>query len=184
MLLLLCYYYYAIITITITITTTTTNNTAVTTAIDIKPLILLKREELLQLVHCVEGVLDGVTNDGGMIENFKVVSTLGSFITEKVNFTEIEGLQVAQTESFVPSLREGVNWDLPSDRVLQAVIGEFRFEGFDEVGTDGVGLVEGFKFQALLVGTIATDRGNVNHGIAEFDETAALDRNIKIGNVF
>lgn len=140
-------------------------------------------EELFKLVHGIDWILDGVSNDGGMIENFEIVPALCSFIPEKVNFTEIERFQVAQTESLVPALREGVNRNLTTDRILQPEIREFRFEGLDKIGADRVSFVVSFKFQAFLVGAITSDWGNVDHGITEFDKTSTLDGNIQIGNV-
>ena len=138
---------------------------------------------MFELVHGVGGILDGVPNDGGMIKNFKVVATFSSFIAKEVNFAEIVRLQVTQAEGLVPAAGEGVNGNLAPNRVLQAVIREFRFKGADEIGTDGVGLVEGFESQTFLVGAVATDRGNVDHGVTEFNEAAAFNGNVQIGNV-
>jgi hypothetical protein len=36
---------------------------------------------------------------------------------------------------------------------------------------------------ALLVGGVAADGGDVDHAVAEFDEGAALDGNVEVGNV-
>lgn len=146
-------------------------------------LFLHLKEHFFKLLHGIRGVLDGVSNDGGVIVNFKVVSAFGRFIAKEVNFTEVVSLQVTQTEGLIPALREGIDGDLSTDRILQTVIGEFGFEGLDQVGANVIGLVEGFKGEALFVAAIATDWGNVDHGVAEFNEASTLNGNVKVGNV-
>ncbi len=143
----------------------------------------LLKEELFELVHGVGGILDSVTNDGGMVVYFEIITAFSRFIAKEVNFTEIIDLQVAQAEGLVPALREGVDRNLPTNRVLQPEIWEFNLEGLDQISADAVGLIEGFESQTLLVSAIASDGRNVDHGITEFDEAAAFNRNIQISNV-
>lgn len=137
----------------------------------------------MKLVHGIEGVLDGVPKDSGVIEYFEIISAFSSFIPKEMNFTEIVFFQVTQAEGLVPTLREGIDRNLATDGILQAVIGEFGFKGLDQIETDRVGLVEFFKGQTFFVRTIATDWRNVDHGVAEFDKTSTFNWEIQVGNV-
>lgn len=56
-------------------------------------------------------------------------------------------------------------------------------EDCDELLSDLGLLVIGLKLVALLVAGITTDRADVDHTVAELDEGAALDGDVKIGNV-
>lgn len=73
-----------------------------------------------------------MADDCGMMKNFEIVSTGCSFISKEVNFAKIVIFQVTQAKGLVPALWEGVNRNLSTDRVFQAVIGKFSFEGLDE----------------------------------------------------
>jgi hypothetical protein len=83
----------------------------------------------------------------------------------------------------VPASGEHVEGDLSTDGVCEAEVGEGFFERGDHGGADVVLDVVGLVVVALLDGGVAADGGDVDHAIAEFDEGAALDGDVEVGDV-
>lgn len=74
-----------------------------------------------------------------------------------------------QTIRLVPTLGEDVEGDLPADGIGQAEIGEFGFQGGDELRPDGVRGVVGFVGVAFGDAGVAADGRDVDHSVSVRD---------------
>jgi hypothetical protein len=126
----------------------------------------------------------------GVAVDLKVIATLIRLVSIEVNgrvFHAISevlvSLNVAQAVRLVPAGRENVEGDLATDRVGEADVGEGLLELGDHGCADVVRFVVRLILVALVGGGITTDRGDVDHAVAELDEGAALDGDVKVGDV-
>lgn len=119
-----------------------------------------------------------------------VISALVRLISEEVNRLVIHAirqvlvrLDVAQGVRLVPAGGEDVEGDLATDGVSEADVGEGLLELGDHGGADIVGLVVRLVLVALVSRGVTADGGHVDHAVAEFNEGAALDGDVEVGDV-
>lgn len=137
----------------------------------------------MQLSHGVFGVLDGMSDDLGMMINFIVITAFFSFIAEKVYMLKALIFEMLQTICLIPALWEDINGNLATNGELQTILIEAILQFFHKLFSDLVLLIKSSKSKTLIVSATASDRGNIDHPITEFNECATLYRNIKISQV-
>jgi len=125
-----------------------------------------------------------------ILVNLPVVPTLIRLIPKEMYRLEVDAirqllirLDVTQTVRLVPAGGENVERDLAADGVCEADVWEGLLELGDHGGADVVFLVVDFVFVAFGVGGVAADGGDVDHAVAEFEEGAALDGDVEVGDV-
>ena len=110
--------------------------------------------------------------DGALVlVDLVVVAALATLIPVKVNLV-ILSLDVLKAEGFVPPSGEHVEADLPADAELQIDALQLCFERLDELLANLGALVKFLEVVAFLFRAVATDRGDVHHAIAIFQEGA------------
>lgn len=117
------------------------------------------------------------------LKDLVVVPSRERLVPEKVDVVEPIRLDEPQTVGLVPSFRENIERDLPSDRVGQIEVGKLLLQRRDHRLAHSRPLVEPLELVALLLRAVAADRAHVEHAIAELDERAALDRDVEVGDV-
>jgi hypothetical protein len=154
-----------------------------------RPRLLKALEQLLQLRIRILGVLYHMSNRPLITINLPIIPARIRLIAKEVNLIIHHATpallvrNMLETVRLVPARGEHVKGDLSADGVCEAEVGEGFFERGDHGGADVVLNVVGLVVVALLDRGVAADGGDVDHAIAEFDEGAALDGDVEVGDV-
>lgn len=103
-----------------------------------------------------------------------VVAALKSLVAKEVDLLEAVGLNLSQTESLVPALREDVEADLAAYWEDQIVVGELALEHLDELLSDLVYFVVGLKLIAFGLRGASAARRYVYKAVASLDEISSI----------
>jgi len=91
-----------------------------------------------------------------------------------MNLLETLVLQVLQTISFIPAVREDVEANLPADAVRQTDIRELIFKRINHAPAHVMYLIVFLELVPLSLRAGPPDRGDIQHSRAEFDKRAPL----------
>ena len=166
-----------------------TNRPSLVPLVVSKRLILLEAlQQLLQLRIRIIRVLNLVANRPLVTVNLPVVAALVRLVAEEVDLVVDDSslllrLDVPQAVGLVPAGGKDVKGDLAADGVCEACVGEGFFELDDHGLPDLVLEIKLLVLVALFSGGVATDRGDVNHAVAELDEGTTLDGDVEVGDV-
>jgi hypothetical protein len=125
-----------------------------------------------------------------ILVNLPVITPLVRLVPKEMYRLEVHAvgqvlvrLNVAQAVCLIPTGGEHIEGDLATDRVCEADVWEGFFELGDHGGADVVFFVVGFVFVTFGGGGVTADGGYVDHAVAEFEEGAAFDGDVEVGNV-
>lgn len=110
--------------------------------------------------------------------NLVIVSTLISLVTKEVNVLNV--IDELQGISLIPSYGEDIKGDLTSNGEGKVIVCKLILQDSDKLFPNVSVLVILLEFTALLLGTVTSDWGYVEHALAEFDEGASLDGDVEI----
>ena len=111
-----------------------------------------------------------------------IVPALLCLVTEEVNLVKMIGHKL-EAKCLVPTLWENIKGDLTTDRVCQVLLRKLCLQNFDHFFTDLSLLVVSLEFVSFSLAAISTDGGHIEHTIAKFNKSAALDRNVQVGDI-
>ncbi|KAI3487832.1 hypothetical protein L1887_48207 [Cichorium endivia] len=156
----------------------------------------LQPKQLSELLHRVLRIRDGMTDRPGVLKDLVVVAALVGLVAEKVDLVPAELLcrgasvslavvdrHVAQRIRLVPSVRKDVKRDLTANRERKPIVAKLLLERIDKGVADVVDLVVLFKLDSLLDAGVPADGRDIDHAVPEFDEGAAHDGQIEVGDV-
>lgn len=130
-------------------------------------------------------------SDGSrVLKDLVVVAALECLVAKEVDRSVLDSahllglvLQMLQTVRLVPARGEHVERNLPTNREGQAQVAESLTQLLDKSLADLVHLVIGLVVVALLDTGVTADGRDVDHAVAEFNKSAALDGDVEVGNV-
>ena len=150
----------------------------------------LRKEQLLQLPQRIIRILDRMPHCPLILINLPIIAPLIRLIPKEMYRRKVDTivqllirLDMAQAIRLVPARGKHIEGDLPADGIRESDVGKGLFELGDHGGADVVLLVVGFVFVAFGCGRVTADGGHVDHAVAEFDEGAALDGDVEVGDV-
>jgi hypothetical protein len=121
--------------------------------------------------------------------NLPIITARVCLVAKEVNLviddaaTSLLLCNVVQAVCLVPASGEDIKRDLSTNGVCEAGVGEGLLELGDHGRANVVFDVVGLVVIALLDRGVAANGRDVDHAVTEFDKGAALDRNVKVGDV-
>lgn len=126
---------------------------------------------------------DSMADGRFVLVNLVVVAAGFRLVAKEVNFLKLSAGDSREAERFVPAVWVNVEADHPTDGVSEIDIMEFTFEVRNHLRPHLVFLVELVKDYSLIWRALPADGANVHHSVAVLDESPALKRKFKVGDV-